>query len=170
MCACECSAASVLSDSLWPCGLYSVSLLSPWNSPGRNTGVGCLSLLQGIFPTQGSESLALQADFLPTEPPGMSRFEKAGYHVIAATGHSEKGKAVGMIQISVVVGKGRDAQAEPRGLWDSKNTSVIPWWWVHVIEHLFRLTPGVLLHTRLQSGVDTDMHWETEKFMWLALL
>ena len=27
---------------------------SPWNSPGQNTGVGRLSLLQGIFPTQGS--------------------------------------------------------------------------------------------------------------------
>ena len=26
----------------------------PWNSPGQNTGVGSLSLLQGIFPTQGS--------------------------------------------------------------------------------------------------------------------
>ena len=25
---------------------------SPWNSPGKNTGVGCHSLLQGIFPTQ----------------------------------------------------------------------------------------------------------------------
>ena len=31
-----------------PRGLY-----SPWNSPGQNTGVGSLSLLQGIFPTQG---------------------------------------------------------------------------------------------------------------------
>ena len=40
---------SVVSDSLWPHGLY-----SPWNSPGQNTGVGNLSLLQGIFPTQGS--------------------------------------------------------------------------------------------------------------------
>ena len=38
---------SVTSDSLWPHGLY-----SPWNSPGQNTGVGNLSLLQGIFPTQ----------------------------------------------------------------------------------------------------------------------
>ena len=27
---------------------------SPWNSAGQNTGVGSLSLLQGIFPTQGS--------------------------------------------------------------------------------------------------------------------
>ena len=29
---------------------------SPWNSPGQNTGVGSLSLLQGIFPTQGSNA------------------------------------------------------------------------------------------------------------------
>ena len=28
--------------------------LCPWNSPSRNTGVGCHALLQGIFPTQGS--------------------------------------------------------------------------------------------------------------------
>ena len=27
---------------------------SPWNSPGKNTGMGCHALLQGIFPTQGS--------------------------------------------------------------------------------------------------------------------
>ena len=31
-----------------------LGLCSPWNSPGQNTGVGCLSILQGIFPTQGS--------------------------------------------------------------------------------------------------------------------
>ena len=40
---------SIVSDSFWPHGLY-----SPWNSPGQNTRVGSLSLLQGIFPTQGS--------------------------------------------------------------------------------------------------------------------
>ena len=40
---------SVVSNSLRPHVLY-----SPWNSPGQNTGVGSLSLLQGIFPTQGS--------------------------------------------------------------------------------------------------------------------
>ena len=38
-----------MSGSLQPNGLY-----SPWNCPGQNTGVGSLSLLQGIFPTQGS--------------------------------------------------------------------------------------------------------------------
>ena len=31
-------------------------LLCPWNSLGKNTGVGCHTLLQGIFPTQGSNS------------------------------------------------------------------------------------------------------------------
>ena len=45
----ESETCSVVSDSLWPHGLY-----SPWNSPGHNTGMGSLSLLQGIFPTQGS--------------------------------------------------------------------------------------------------------------------
>ena len=39
---------SAMSDSLWPDRLY-----SPWNSPGQNTGVGSLSLLQWIFPTLG---------------------------------------------------------------------------------------------------------------------
>ena len=40
---------SVMSNSLQPHALH-----SSWNSPGQNAGVGGLSLLQGIFPTQGS--------------------------------------------------------------------------------------------------------------------
>ena len=40
-------------------------LYGPWNSSGQNTGVGRLSLLQGIFPTQ--ESPALWVDSLPIE-------------------------------------------------------------------------------------------------------
>ena len=44
----ESESHSVVSDSFRPHGLY-----RPWNSPGQNTGVGSLSLLQGIFPTQG---------------------------------------------------------------------------------------------------------------------
>ena len=38
-----------MSNSLGPHGLH-----RPWNSPDQNTGLGCCSLLQGIFPTQGS--------------------------------------------------------------------------------------------------------------------
>ena len=43
---------SVVSDSWWP--HEPARLLCLWNCLGKNTGVGCHSLLQGIFPTQGS--------------------------------------------------------------------------------------------------------------------
>ena len=45
----ESESRSVIYDSLQSHRLY-----SPWNSLGQNTGVGSLTLLQGIFPTQGS--------------------------------------------------------------------------------------------------------------------
>ena len=44
-----------------------------WGSPGKNTGVGCHSLLQEIFPTQGLNPGLLYCrhlDSLPSEPPG----------------------------------------------------------------------------------------------------
>ena len=43
---------SVVSESLQTHGLEPARLLSTWNSSGKNTGVGCHFLLQGIFPTQ----------------------------------------------------------------------------------------------------------------------
>ena len=45
---CAVLSRSVVSDSPQPHGL-----LCPWDSPDKNTGVGCRALLQGIFPTQG---------------------------------------------------------------------------------------------------------------------
>ena len=45
---------SVVSDSLWPHELQHTRLLCPWESPGKNTGVGCHAFLRGIFPTQES--------------------------------------------------------------------------------------------------------------------
>ena len=46
-------------------------LLCPWNSPGKNTGVGCRSLLQGDLSNteMESQSPALQVDSLLSEPP-----------------------------------------------------------------------------------------------------
>ena len=43
----------VVSISLLPCGLLPARLLSPWNFPGKSTGVSCHFLHQGIFPTEG---------------------------------------------------------------------------------------------------------------------
>ena len=56
-------------------GLQPARVFCPWNIPGRNTGVGCHFLLQGIFLTQGSNSHLLylqhwQANRLPQAPPG----------------------------------------------------------------------------------------------------
>ena len=44
---------SFVSDSLQPHGLGPARFLCQWNSPGKNTGVGCHSFLQGIFPNLG---------------------------------------------------------------------------------------------------------------------
>ena len=43
---------SIMSSSLWPYGLLPSRLLCPWDFSGKNTGVGCHFLLQGIFLTQ----------------------------------------------------------------------------------------------------------------------
>ena len=57
-------------------------LYSPWNSSGQNTGLGSLSLLQGIFPTQGL-NLGLphcRQNFLPAVPQGKPRIlERVAY-------------------------------------------------------------------------------------------
>ena len=63
----ESESCSVL-NSLWP------HRHSPWNFPGQNTGVGSFSLLQGIFPTQGSNpGLPHCRQVLGAEPQGKPR-------------------------------------------------------------------------------------------------
>ena len=78
--ACVCQAASAVSDSD-PMD-YSLPGSCPWDSPGKNAGVGGHDLLQEIFPTLGSNLHLLcllhwQADSLPLAPPGKS--PKSGY-------------------------------------------------------------------------------------------
>ena len=63
--------------SLRPYGVYPTRLLYPWNCPGKNIGVDCHFLLQGIFLTQGSNLCLLhllhwQVDSLSLVPPGIS--------------------------------------------------------------------------------------------------
>ena len=69
------SVTSVVSESLQPYGWQPARLLCPWDSPGKNTGVGCHALLQEIFPTQGLNPSLLcllhwHVDSLPLVPPG----------------------------------------------------------------------------------------------------
>ena len=58
----ESESRSVVSDSLRPRGLY-----RPWNSLGQNTGVGSLSLLQGIFLTKELNQGLLHCRWIPTK-------------------------------------------------------------------------------------------------------
>ena len=86
----------VVSDSLQLHGLY-VWLLCPCNFPGKNTGVGCHFLLQGIFPTQGSNPhlrclLHWQVDSLPLAPPGKP-YNQGNWDLICSMPYPGKGKA-----------------------------------------------------------------------------
>ena len=67
-------------------------LLCPWGFPRKNTGVGCHFLLQGIFPTQGSNPRLLHCRrILYWEPPGKSRLACLigfGPHLVTSTGVS----------------------------------------------------------------------------------
>ena len=67
-----CLVAKSCSDSFETPWTTAARFLCPWDFPGKNHGVGCYFLLQGIFPTQGSNPHLLrvlywQADSLPTE-------------------------------------------------------------------------------------------------------
>ena len=75
MCTKNCSESVSVSQSfLTICNPMDYSLC-PWTSPGKNTGVGSHSLLQGISLTQGSNpSPTFQADSLPSGPPGKPLF------------------------------------------------------------------------------------------------
>ena len=76
-----CTHAQSLSHVLLcdPHGLQPARFLCPWNIPGKNAGVGCHGLLQGIFPTQGLNPCLLhhlhwQADSLPLSHLGSPKY------------------------------------------------------------------------------------------------
>ena len=52
------SVASIMSNTLWPHGLYPTRLLCPWDSPGKKTGVGCLFSSPGYLAHSGIESMS----------------------------------------------------------------------------------------------------------------
>ena len=74
MCACMLSCVQLfVTFEEEPGGLQKPArLLCPWDSPGKNTGVDCHALLQGIFPTQGLNLCLLhwQADCFPVNQLG----------------------------------------------------------------------------------------------------
>ena len=77
-----------------PIGLQPTRLPNPWDSPGKNTGTGCHSLLQGNLPDPGIKprSPSLQVGSLLSEPPGkswesLSLYSKFLYFLVQVTWH-----------------------------------------------------------------------------------
>ena len=74
-CCCRCQVASVVSDSVRPHRRKPTRLLRPWDSPGKNTGVGCHLLLQCMKVKSESEvaqSCPTLSDPMDCSPPGPS--------------------------------------------------------------------------------------------------
>ena len=72
-----CPVASVMSNSLWPYGLWPTRLLCPWDCPDQSTWETCPFPLLGDLPNPGIQPvslafLALAGGFFTTEPPGKS--------------------------------------------------------------------------------------------------
>ena len=101
--ACTPVVALVVSGSLRPHELQPATLLCPWDSPGKNTGVGCQALLQGIFPTQGSnphllgllhwqagsyDEHHLGSSEVPTGLPDLTQGREATSHVFSSATQS----------------------------------------------------------------------------------
>ena len=79
-----------MAKSLQSRGPYPARLLCPWDSPGKNTGVGCHALLQGIFPTQGLN-------------PGLLHYRQILYHL----SHQENPSILEWVAYSFTKGSSR---------------------------------------------------------------
>ena len=80
--------------TLRPHGLWPARLLCPWDSPGKNAGADCHALLQGIFPTQGSNLHLLhllhwQAGSLPLTPPRQSFIAESTQQILTGSSLSD---------------------------------------------------------------------------------
>ena len=71
-----------MSTSLRPHRLPPAGLLYPWDVPGKNIGVGCHFLFQGIFLTQESNLHLLhwQVDSFPLGAPGKKQWNSINLH------------------------------------------------------------------------------------------
>ena len=88
----KCCVCSVLSDSATPQTAWPARLLCPGRLPRNNTGVGCHSLLQRVFPTQGLKKLCLLtlsalAGGLPLTPSGKPL--RSHFHFYSTAAHKK---------------------------------------------------------------------------------
>ena len=87
-CSCCCCVASIVSDSVRPHRRQPTRLLRPWDSPGKNTGVGCHFLLQCM--KVKSESEVAQSSPTLSDPMDCSLLEPAKTSVLSFSSHPGK--------------------------------------------------------------------------------
>ena len=80
----RCVSCSVVSDSLRPHGLQLARFLCPWNSPGKNTGVGGHFLLQGPQMVAANSGISLQAQDFPATYKSITTPYTATYRLLSA--------------------------------------------------------------------------------------
>ena len=124
----SCFSCVRLFSTLWT---VAHQVLCPWDSPGKNTGVGCYTLLQGIFPTQGSNPYLLcllhwQVGSLPLAPPekpqdtptggetevGQGQQREEGFIRMTCRQYGQRGREA--MRPMALRGKDRAGQAQPR--------------------------------------------------------
>ena len=86
--------------------LHPAKLLCPWNSPGKNTKVGCHVLLQGIFPNQGSNPGLLHCRQILYCP----SFQRSSFYVKQAINKDLLYSTGNSTQYSVITYMGKESE------------------------------------------------------------
>ena len=143
VCVCVCViSCSVMCNSLRPHGLSPTRLLCPWSFPGKNIGVGCHFLFQGILLTQGSNPRLLhllhwQADSLPLK--NIQRIMLNGkisqsleviYCMILLVWHFVNDNTLELENRSLVARVKDGSGAEGRQVWYNRQAKRSLWWTV----------------------------------------
>ena len=165
---------SVVSDSLQPHGLQPLRLLYPWDSPDKNTGVGCHFLLRGNLPDPGIKprSPILQADSLPSELPGKPMKDRKGLKLEGEGGRLGKGRCWSRKQHQLCFFPWKPCGAfkplrAPQGPADHGDSSGYASFWClegrrgegrHPIQ-LFGASSHWIIITSLQGGLSRTHQW-----------
>ena len=125
-----------MSNSLQPCG-KAHRLLCPWDSPGKNTEVGCYAFLQGIFFTQGLSLILLhllhwQAGSLLVESSEMPNFMFVSSKTLPVNDNMGPKHSLGKMDERLCLCKSSDVTGANlstirQGPWVLLNGSALPW-------------------------------------------
>ena len=142
---------------LQPHGLWPTRLHCQWDFSGKNTGVGCHALLQGIFPTQGSNLHLLhllhwQLCSLPLVPPGKALIVSLLIRASSLSVTSQHKMAAGAPAITCIFDQKEEVKERTR----APPGASAPF------ENLFlKITPGTSVHISLARNLSHATWWSS---------